>query len=111
MPWGQTPNLIELIIALSISTISGAVSISRRILAGQPATILWVISEFLSAILCGYLMYDSYPVLTKYLPEWVTLPVAVAVAAHIGGRTFQELEANIIKQSAGRFWRPPGNPE
>jgi hypothetical protein len=31
-----------------------------------------------------------------YLYEWITLPVAIAVAAHVGGRVFQEMEAAII---------------
>lgn len=89
------PNLFELILALIISMISGFISISRRILRGQPATILWVISEFLAAILCGYLMYYTYPTIEHALPGWVNLPIAVATSAHIGGRAFQELE-NII---------------
>jgi hypothetical protein len=50
----------------------------------------------LTAILCGYLAYTAYPTLSQFLPSGVTLPVAVSVAAHSGGRIFQELEDTLI---------------
>lgn len=91
------PDFWDLLGAIIVSTISGIVSISRRILNGQPASLLWVVSEFLSAILCGYLMYSTYPTIQGDVPKWFTLPVAIAVAAHIGGRVFQEIETNFAK--------------
>jgi hypothetical protein len=100
MSWYNQPDIWGVLSALIISTISGFISIARRILSGHPANLLWIISEFLTAILCGYLMYHAYPTLQESLPEWVTLPVAIAVAAHVGGRVFQELEATILRKYA-----------
>lgn len=97
MPVIVPTDLWDLLGALIVSVISGFVSISRRIINGQKASLLWVISEFLSAILCGYLMYSAYPMLKPDMPKWFTLPVAIAVAAHIGGRVFQEAEVNLQK--------------
>lgn len=97
MPYSTPPDGIDLIVTFILSVISGTVSIARRILQGQPTSWLWVVSEFLIAILCGYLMYDAYGTLEPWLPKWVTLPVAVAVAAHSGGRIFQESEETLIK--------------
>lgn len=84
--------------AFIISTISGAISISQRIVLGQRATLIWVTSEFLAAILCGYLMYDLYPAISGDLPKWATLPVLVALAAHVGGRSFQMLEKALFRK-------------
>lgn len=96
MSWHNHPDFWSLIGALIISIVSGFISIARRILNGHPSSILWIISEFMTAILCGYLMYHAYPIISPSLPEVITLPVAIAVSAHIGGRIFQELEATII---------------
>lgn len=103
MSWYQQPDFWGLVSALFISTISGFISIARRILNGHPANLLWVISEFLTAILCGYLAYYSYPAMQYSMPEWITLPVFVAVAAHIGGRVFQEAESTILRKYAELF--------
>ena len=83
--------------ALIISTVSGVISIAQRIVLGQRATLIWIISEFLAAILCGYLMYDIYPKIAADLPKWATLPVLVALAAHVGGRSFQMFERAIYR--------------
>jgi len=91
------PDFWDLLGALIVSTISGIVSISRRVIHGQQASLLWVVSEFFSAILCGYLMYSAYPHIVADVPQWFTMPVAIALAAHIGGRVFQEVEANFCK--------------
>jgi len=96
MPWKTNTELWDIVGALVISTLSGIISITRRIAKGQPATIFWVISEFLTAIMCGYLMYDAYPHVQANFPEWFTLPLAVAFAAHAGGRLFQEAENAFI---------------
>lgn len=98
MPWQNQPDVFNLLAALIISMVSGFISISRRILNGHPSSLLWVVSEFLTAILCGYLMFQVYPTIESSLPEWFTLPVAIALAAHIGGRVFQEMEASFIKK-------------
>ena len=88
----NTPDYWSLAGALIISTISGVISITQRIVLGQRATLIWAISEFLAAILCGYLVYDVYPAVQEDLPKWATLPVLVALAAHVGGRSFQMIE-------------------
>jgi len=92
MPWRNNPDLLGLFGALIISTISGFISIAQRVVRGHKASFLWVVSEFMAAILCGYLMFDVYPSLQPKLPDWATLPILVALAAHIGGRSFQGLE-------------------
>ena len=84
--------------ALIISTVSGVISIAQRIVLGQRATLIWIISEFLAAILCGYLMYDIYPKIVADLPKWATLPVLVALAAHVGGRSFQMFERALYRR-------------
>ena len=101
----NTPDYWSLAGALIISTISGVISITQRIVLGQRATLIWAISEFLAAILCGYLMYDAYPAVQKDLPKWATLPVLVALAAHVGGRSFQMIE----KALAHRYQFLPKN--
>lgn len=100
------PVIWDFLAALAISVISGAVSISRRIASGHQATWVWIISEFLTAILCGYLMYNAYPAVAPYLPSWCTLPVAVAFVAHSGGRVIQELENTFVRQYAQFTNRP-----
>lgn len=95
----QFPEVWGLIGALFISLVSGFVSISQRILRGHPATILWIISEFATATLCGYLAYSAYPFLQENFPAWFTLPVAVAISAHLGGRVFQEMESWLIDKA------------
>ena len=101
----NTPDYWSLAGALIISTISGIISITQRIVLGQRATLIWAISEFLAAILCGYLVYDAYPALQEDLPKWATLPVLVALAAHVGGRSFQMIE----KALAHRYQFLPKN--
>lgn len=110
MPTEPQTDLWSLLGALIISTVSGAISITQRIVLGQRATFIWVVSEFLAAILCGYLMFDLYPKIQESLPQWATLPVLVALAAHIGGRSFQMAEKAIYKKYPyiqQRFPEPP----
>ena len=90
---------------LIISIVSGTISIFRRILQGQEASWIWAIAEFLSAILMGYLVYDAYPIFQKYLPEWITLPIMVAIAAHSGGRMLQFSESKFYKHYSTMFDR------
>jgi len=99
MPVDNTPpDLWGILAALLISTVSGFISIGRRIVRGHPATFIWVITEFLTAILCGYLMYEAYPHFAHNLPDWLNLPVAIALAAHTGGRVFQEVENEVLRK-------------
>ena len=92
MNWDNQQDYWSLIGALIISTVSGVVSITQRVVLGHRVTVIWVFSEFLTAILCGYLMYVSYPFIQAELPKWATLPVLIALAAHTGGRSFQAAE-------------------
>jgi hypothetical protein len=97
MPYLPAPDLWDLVVTFILSTISGAISIGRRIISGVNSTWLWIVTEYLSAILCGFLMYGAFPVISPYLPSGITLTVAVAFAAHSGGRIFQESEEVLIK--------------
>lgn len=99
----SSPDAYNLLGALIVSVVSGLVSISRRVLQGYSPSILWVISEFMTAILCGYLMFTAYPFIQETVPKWFTLPIAVALAAHVGGKVFQEVETRIITEYAKRF--------
>ena len=91
------PDLMTLLWVLAVSTLSGFISISQRIARGAAVNTLWLVSEFAAAILCGYLMWDAFPHVTHLLPDWFTLPIAVAVASHFGGRGWQSLEKNMVK--------------
>lgn len=86
------PDILTVVLVLVISAVSGFVSITQRLLRGAPASALWFISEFLAAILCGWLAYDAFDVIHPFLPAWVTMPVFVAVSAHTGGRLLQVSE-------------------
>lgn len=92
------PDLSELLAAFALSILSGAISISQRVAKGHASTFLWIVSEFMTAILCGYLMFSAYPALAPHLPDYITLPIAVALAAHSGGRIFQEIEDVAVKK-------------
>lgn len=87
------PDVLTLLMVVVISAVSGIVSITQRIVRGAPASAVWFISEFLAAILCGWLASDAYPVAKLFLPAWVTMPVFVAVSAHTGGRILQASES------------------
>lgn len=104
MPWQNQPDIFGLLAMLIISIVSGFISISRRILNGHPPSVLWIISEFSTAILCGYLMFQVYPTIESVVPNWFTMPVAIAVAAHVGGRIFQEVE-NVFIEKYKHFLR------
>ena len=98
MPVNTNHDYWSLLGALIISIVSGVISITQRIILGQRATLIWVTSEFLTAILCGYLMYDIYPKIAADLPKWATLPVLVALAAHVGGRSFKMFEHELYRR-------------
>lgn len=96
------PDLLAIGGAFLISLVSGYISIAQRIVRGHKASLLWITSEFLAAILCGYLAYSVYPSLEPELPHWLNMPVLVALAAHIGGRSFQGIE-NLLYRKYGAF--------
>lgn len=93
-------DLPSLFGAFIVSVVSGVISIARRVLQGHDASLLWVVSEFMTAILCGYLMFTAYPHIEAAVPTWFTLPIAVALAAHVGGKVFQEAEKQLISRYA-----------
>ncbi len=111
MPWQSDPNIWSMLGAVLISLISGFISIAQRISQGHPFSVLWVATEFASAVLAGYLMYGAYPKLATSLPEWATLPLCVAVAAHVGGRSFQWVEKMFYKQLNLNLLDPPETPK
>lgn len=96
MPVNSTNEMLGLIGAFIVSIVSGTISIGQRILRGQAPSFLWVFTEFLTAILCGYVMYHTYPSIDHLLPEWTTQIMWVALASHSGGRIIQELEKTLI---------------
>jgi len=110
MPVENTPSptVLDFIGALIVSVISGVVSITRRIVNGHNASILWMISEILTAILAGYLMYTAYPHIVDDVPKWFTLPIAVSFSAYAGGKTFQEVENALVRRYTNLFDRREG---
>jgi hypothetical protein len=97
------PGFLDLFGAFIVSIVSGFISISRRVVNGHDWSLMWVISEFLTAILCGYLMFTAYPQISDSLPKWFTLPIAVAFSAHVGGKVFQEVENELVKRYTSIF--------
>ncbi|GEK52316.1 hypothetical protein [Vreelandella venusta] len=91
-----SPEWTSLLGAILISVISGIISITQRVARGHAPSFVWVCSEFLTAILCGYLMYNSYSSIEAYMPDWMTKGIAVAFVAHSGGRIIQEMEKRVL---------------
>lgn len=91
-----TPEILSVLGAIGISIVSGTISIGRRILKGQEPSFLWIFTEYLTAILCGYLVFHAYPGFHHLTPEWTTRIMLVALAAHSGGRVIQEVERHVI---------------
>lgn len=89
MPMNQDPESLNVILALLISTVSGVIAIMRKVLSGQPASCLWIICEWLTAVFFGCLMHLSYPEVAHLLPDWVTYPVSIAIASHFGGESIK----------------------
>lgn len=102
--WHNHPELIAMITAFIITLISGTISIGRRILAGHRPSFLWVMTEYLTAMLCGYLTYVNYPSVQHLLPDEISRILLVAVMAHSGGRVIQELERVFIERLRS-FWK------
>ena len=85
----SSPDFWTLVLVLVVSAVSGVIGILNKIYQGRAYSIVWVASEFLAAILCGYLAYDTYPNIAQSLPSWVEMPMFVAACAHTGGRLLQ----------------------
>ena len=100
----QDPKVIEIVTVTLVAAITAITSILRKITNGHAASIVWVITQFFTAILAGYFMYEAYPTISQmsYWPNWLTMPIAVAIAAHSGGRVFQEIEDAITKSYFNR---------
>jgi hypothetical protein len=109
MPVNPNPGSFDLwgvVGALCVALVSGSISIARRVLSGYRASFLWILTEYMTAILCGYLAYYSYPALISILPTWATMPVVVAIAAHSGGRVLQEAEMYFFRYTR-QILNPP----
>lgn len=100
MAMSDNQDVSGLVGAIIISSISSAISIAQRMLRGYPASAIWFFSESLSAILCGYLVWDIYPHIAESLPLWASQHLMIAFAAHMGGRCFQWLE-KFLNQRTG----------
>lgn len=93
-----TADFWTLMSVLIVSTVSGFISIATRIGRGAAVNTLWIVSEFAAALLGGYLMFDAFPHMQDWLPDFFTLPIAVAAAAHSGGRLLQAFEGTLYKR-------------
>lgn len=100
-------DLLTFLYVMVISIVSGFISIAQRITRGASVTVLWLLSEFAAALLLGYLMWDAYPKIANLLPDWFTAPIAVATAAHFGGRGLQGLEALLYRHLVHKPPKPP----
>lgn len=102
-----SPEVLTFFTALIISVVSGSISILNRLVKGHNGGAMWVVSEFLAAILCGYLAWDAYPQIKPFLPGWVSLPIFVAAASHTCGRLLQSL-SSMLTQFINGAKRPSG---
>ena len=98
MTVNENQDFTGMVGALIISIISAAISITQRVLRGYPASAIWFFSESLSAILCGYLMWDIYPLIQSDVPAWASSHLMIAFAAHTGGKCFQWAETIFVKR-------------
>lgn len=100
MSWESDNSVVSTLAVVIISLISGFISIANHIAKGliSKVTWLWIAGEIAAALLCGYLMWDAYPRLVEILPEWTTQWVAVALAAHFGGRALQFVESKVLNR-------------
>lgn len=94
MPWKNDPNIWEMLGALSIALMSGFIAVANQLAGGQKFSVLWLAAQTVGAVLVGYLMWDAYPLLvTKtWWPEFMTMPISVALAGHYGGKVFSVAE-------------------
>jgi len=95
------PDVYTMLSMLVLSAVSAIVSITQRLSGGQTASVMWVTSEFMAAILVGYLASETYPFIKQYFPEFVRLPLFVSFCAYGGGRTIQTAERIIYSQLPG----------
>lgn len=72
--------------AVLISLVSGFLSIARRILKGTKASLLWIISEMVAAVMVGLLAWDSYPDLSDIIPHEVSQLVFACMCSYLGSR-------------------------
>lgn len=98
----NSPDFWTVVLVITVSIVSGVISILNRIAQGKAFSIVWVTSEFLAAILCGYLAFDAYPSAQAILPDWVSLPMFIAACSHTGGRLLQIL-GDIVTANAEKF--------
>lgn len=99
-------DTLTLLLVLLISVASGVVGILNKITHGRPYKVAWVASEFIAAILCGFLAYDSYPLLTPHLPSWVGMPLFITVCSYTGGKMLRISEAiltEVVTRGKGKW--------
>ena len=76
-PDQQQNFYVQLLGALLISTVSGAISVGRRILRYGQVTFVAAATEMSAALLAGYLAWDAYPVVASQLPTGITQPIFI----------------------------------
>ena len=107
MPQNQIPDIFALLIALLVSLVSGTISITRRILRGTPVNLLWLASEYMAAILCGWIAFDAYDSVSPFMPDWVTVFMFVAVASHTGGKVLQ-ISEQVVQSKMDKTFKDRG---
>lgn len=98
----NNPDILTLITMLLVSIASGVVSILNKIAQGRAYDVVWVTSEFIAAILCGYLAYDTYAKIASDLPAWMGLPMFVSASAFVGGKLLRTL-GDFVSTNLERF--------
>lgn len=91
-PDQQQNFYVQLLGALLISTVSGAISVGRRILRYGQVTFVAAATEMSAALLAGYLAWDAYPVVANQLPTGITQPIFTSASAYLGIKIFQYVE-------------------
>lgn len=91
-PDQQQNFYVQLLGALLISTVSGAISVGRRILRYGQVSFVAAATEMTAALLAGYLAWDAYPALVAKLPAGITQPIFTSAAAYLGIKIFQYVE-------------------
>lgn len=101
MPDRIPPDMWTLLTILALSAVSGIVSITQRVANGRAASVAWVTSEFLAAMLAGYLAAETYPYVKHLLPEFVRFSTFVSICAYSGGRLMQAAEQALYSKLPG----------
>lgn len=84
---------VTIIGVLIIALMSGFISIAQRIARGHKVSFLWIVSEIIAAVLCGWIAHDAFTHYKAYIPKWLSPVMVISLSAFMGGRIFQAAEA------------------